>query len=56
MLVFRDTETKGRGIFAQQEFAKGDLLDYFEVRNSTDVVDTEIYAAGIIFFTHATCV
>jgi len=34
----------------EKEFAKGDLLDYFEVRNSTDIVDTEIYAAGIIFF------
>ncbi|WP_016951602.1 SET domain-containing protein [Anabaena sp. PCC 7108] len=27
MLVFRDTETKGRGIFAQQDFAKGDLIE-----------------------------
>lgn len=34
----------------EKEFAKGHLLDYFGVRNSTDIVDTEIYAAGIIFF------
>jgi SET domain-containing protein len=27
MLVLRDTETKGRGIFAQQDFAKGDLIE-----------------------------
>jgi hypothetical protein len=27
MLVFRDTETKGRGIFAQQDFATGDLIE-----------------------------
>ncbi|MEY2914304.1 MAG: hypothetical protein RLZZ184_3613 [Cyanobacteriota bacterium] len=27
MLVFRETETKGRGIFAQQDFAKGDLIE-----------------------------
>ena len=27
MLVFRETETKGRGIFAQQDFAQGDLIE-----------------------------
>jgi hypothetical protein len=27
MLVFRDTEAKGRGIFAQQDFATGDLIE-----------------------------
>ena len=27
MLVFRDTDTKGRGIFAQKDFAKGDLIE-----------------------------